>query len=139
MDLVEISVYAEGYYSESEYNEVFYLPKDYYEENVKDKIPNKFCISELDGKFSETDADITISYIPSEKQSEYIFNLYTYACDMRDHIYYAFQKVEESEEFKEQMKLSKEYINSLDRLIDMKVRVRKSQVEKVNEFIKSLK
>ena len=73
MNIVIINVYAEGYYSNSEYKEYVVVSEDFYNKNKDkiDKIINKgYYIADLDGKYSEIEADIYVSYIADEDIEE---------------------------------------------------------------------
>lgn len=64
-NLVLISAFAEGYYSGSTREEYLLCPLDFYNEN-KEKLKDlSVSYYELDGKHSETDADINIKVSPS--------------------------------------------------------------------------
>ena len=59
MELVNINLYAEGYYSEATYEDNIWIKKSSYEK-LKDDFPEKVYCGELDGKHSEVCGDVEI-------------------------------------------------------------------------------
>ena len=59
MDLVFISVYAEAYYSTTEYYDSFWIKRSSYEK-IKNDLSDELYCGELDGKHSETIGRINV-------------------------------------------------------------------------------
>lgn len=59
MELVNVNLYAEGYYSEATYEDNIWIKKSSYEK-LKDNFPEKVYCGELDGKYSEVCGDVEI-------------------------------------------------------------------------------
>ena len=53
MELVNVCLFAEGYYSESTYEDNIWIKKSSYEK-LKDIFPTEIGCGELDGKFSDS-------------------------------------------------------------------------------------
>lgn len=136
MNIVIINVYAEGYYSNSEYKEYVVVSEDFYNKNKDkiDKIINKgYYIADLDGKYSEIEADIYVSYIADEDIEEEFWGYERNGEDFYCTMYDKFNK-----EFENDVKKVKEYIDSLDTYEKIEIRVKKSQMDKLVEFMHKL-
>lgn len=59
MELVNVNLYAEGYYSGSTYEDNIWIKKSSYEK-LKDIFPTEIDCGELDGKHSEVIGDVEI-------------------------------------------------------------------------------
>ena len=59
MELVNVCLFAEGYYSGSTYEDNIWIKKSSYEK-LKDIFPTEICCGELDGKFSEVMGNVEI-------------------------------------------------------------------------------
>ena len=59
MELVNVNLYACGYYSDSEYEDNIWIKKSSYEQ-LKDIFPKEISCGELDGKYSEVMGDVEI-------------------------------------------------------------------------------
>lgn len=59
MELVNVSLYAEGYYSGETYEENIWIKKSSYEK-LKDDFPEKIGCGELDGKYSNVSGDVEV-------------------------------------------------------------------------------
>ena len=59
MELVNVCLFAEGYYSGSTYEDNIWIKKSSYEK-LKDIFPTEIGCGELDGKFSEVMGDVEI-------------------------------------------------------------------------------
>lgn len=136
MELAKISANAEGYYSGQTYIEEYFLRKESYDK-LKEHIDKiEIYVYELDGKHSEVEADVdTEIYTEEELLKEDI------SCECDDsNLYFRLQDIYEENDmdFKNEIKEVREYLKTLDTIVTFEITVRKSQVEKVREFIKSL-
>lgn len=59
MELINVCLFAEGYYSGSTYEDNIWIKKSSYEK-LKDIFPTEICCGELDGKFSEVMGNVDI-------------------------------------------------------------------------------
>ena len=74
MNLVKISAYACGYYSENEYEETVYITEESYMKLKEEIDYMDISIAELDGKHSEVEAEIEIEILSTEQQLLEIFD-----------------------------------------------------------------
>lgn len=136
MNLVNINLSAEGYYSEATYSEDIMITKESYEIIKEDVDKLDLYIYELDGKYSETEGDISIDeFTEEELLKEKIPNdndgdkLYLRIADIFErHNLILDDELDEVEQ----------YISNLDTIVTMEISVKKSQKEKVLEFISKL-
>ena len=129
MNLVNINVYGEGYYSGNSYKEaIFLLEEDYnsLEEDFNGKIMD---LGELDGKHSQVDGEIYVEIITEEEQLNYKFDV----SNDGESLYWELDSINTN--IDEMIKRANNYIESLDRLVEVKFTVKKSQIEAVNNAV----
>lgn len=129
MNLVEISVYGQGYYSNSEYNENIFLLEEDYNSFGEELDSIEISLGELDGKHSDVSGEIDITLIPEDLHQRYIFE------NLRDGTYLRDNLKEYTDKLCEMENRAKEYIASLDTLTSISFKVRKSQVEEVRKIV----
>lgn len=132
MNLVNINVYGEGYYSGSSYEESIFLLEEDYKELGKDLDGIEVYLGELDGKHSEVYGEVYVEIITEEMQKTYNFNKNNDGEKLYDLI------EELSPNSKNIIKRAKKYIGTLDSLIDITFTVKKSQVGKIREVVSEL-
>ena len=132
MNLVNINVYGEGYYSGSSYEESIFLLEEDYKELGKDLDGIEVHLGELDGKHSEVYGEVEVEIITEEMQKTYNFNKNNDGEEL-------FDVIEElSPNAKNMVERAKKYIETLDSLVNITFTVRKSQVEKIREVVSEL-
>lgn len=132
MNLVNINVYGEGYYSGSSYEESIFLLEEDYKELGKDLDGIEVHLGELDGKHSEVYGQVEVEIITEEMQKTYNFNKNNDGEELYDLI------EELSPNSKNMVERAKKYIETLDSLIDITFTVKKSQVGKIREVVSEL-
>lgn len=132
MNLVNINVYGEGYYSGSSYEESIFLLEEDYKELGKDLNGMEVYLGELDGKHSEVYGQVEVEIITEEMQKTYNFNKNNDGEELYDLI------EELSPNSKNMVERAKKYIETLDSLIDITFTVKKSQVGKIREVVSEL-
>ena len=132
MNLVNINVYGEGYYSGSSYEESIFLLEEDYKELGKDLDGIEVYLGELDGKHSEVYGEVYVEIITEEMQKTYNFNKNNDGEELYDLI------EELSPNSKNMIERAKKYIETLDSLVDITFTVKKSQVEKIKEVVLEL-
>ena len=132
MNLVNINVYGEGYYSGSSYEESIFLLEEDYKELGKDLDGIEVYLGELDGKHSEVYGEVYVEIITEEMQKTYNFNKNNDGEELYDLI------EELSPNSKNMVRRAKKYIETLDSLIDITFTVKKSQVGKIREVVSEL-
>lgn len=132
MNLVNINVYGEGYYSGSSYEESIFLLEEDYKELGKDLDGIEVYLGELDGKHSEVYGQVEVEIITEEMQKTYNFNKNNDGEELYDLI------EELSPNSKNMVERAKKYIETLDSLIDITFTVKKSQVGKIREVVSEL-
>lgn len=134
MNLVNISVYAEGYYSGSNYSENVLIKEESYEK-IKADIPEEIFCGELDGKHSQVYGEVEVDFYKDD-------DLLTYTnedCDgntLQKGIENVFKKY--NMDFENESNDIKSYLSSLDRYCDMTIRVRKSKLDKISRIVQFL-
>lgn len=136
MDVVNLCFYAEGYYSGSTYEENITVSKEFYEK-IKDKVEEmEVCVYELDGKHSTTYGNIEIQsyneediidwWEETENDGSVFYDELSWIC--------GYLNLDLDKEIKE----VEEYIDSLDTYEKIEIRVKKSQMDKLVEFMHKL-
>lgn len=144
MRLLNINCYAEGYYSGATYEENILIPADTFDnlpEEVRDKIINmKIGVGELDGKHSECFAEITQDGIQYFEDGEAKNSDMSNNRSDGEKMYYKLDDIfkENGIDLDEEIIKAEKYINTLDTYITKEYRIKKSWIDKVNEFIKTL-
>lgn len=138
MKLVRIEGYACGYYSDAEWNDQMYLTEESYEK-VKDYVDDlDIYVYELDGKHSETQADIDVTIVDEKDFSRYSwegqYDGYDIVETLQDNLSRAGIEIDLDEEKAK----ADEIIKNIDGSTTIEVTVKKSQVELVREFVSSL-
>ena len=137
MDIVNLCFYAEGYYSGSTYEENITVSKEFYEK-IKDKVEEmEVCVYELDGKHSTTYGNIEVQSCNEEdiidwweetkNDGSFFYSELSWICQ-------CYFNLDLDKEIKE----VEEYIDSLDTYVEIEVRVKKSQMDKLVEFMHKL-
>lgn len=137
MDIVNLCFYAEGYYSGSTYEENVTVSKEFYEK-IKDKVEEmEVCVYELDGKHSTTYGNIEVQSCNEEdiidwweetkNDGSFFYSELSWICQ-------CYFNLDLDKEIKE----VEEYIDSLDTYVEIEVRVKKSQMDKLVEFMHKL-
>lgn len=137
MDVVNLCFYAEGYYSGSTYEENITVSKEFYDK-IKDKVEEmEVCVYELDGKHSTTYGNIEIQsyneediidwWEETENDGSVFYSELSWTCS-------CYFNLDLDKEIKE----VKEYIDSLDTYVEVEVRVKKSQKDKLMDFVETL-
>lgn len=135
MKLVIISGYACGYYSESEWKENIFITEEGYNK-IKDKVDElDIHIGELDGKHSETMADIEVEIVNEKDFEKYSWEGQYSGDVLVENLSYMLSG---SFDIDEERKLADEIIKNIDSSVSLNVTVKKSQVDKVKKFIESL-
>lgn len=137
MDIVNLNFYAEGYYSGSTYEENITISKEFYEK-IKDKLEEmEVCVYELDGKHSTTYGNIEVQscneeniidwWEETENDGSFFYNELSWICK-------CYFNLDLDKEIKE----VEEYIDSLGTYEKIEIRVKKSQMDKLVEFMHKL-
>jgi len=136
MDLVKITAYARGEYSENEYCEERFITKDSYDIIANKLKESEIYICELDGKHSQCECDIDIEHFNDELLRESNLELIKNG----DDLYYLLSELYSSRPitFVQEQSLINEYISTLDTYQSVTVQVRKSQVDKLKAYAKEL-
>jgi len=135
MNIVRIKGYACGYYSNSEWEEEIYLLEDDYNK-IKDLIKDlTINIVELDGKYSETEADIEIKIVKENELNKYSWssNGKILAERINKKIYDAGYNIGELTD-----KADKVLLN-VDGMVDINLTLNKSKLEKLYKCLDELK
>ena len=136
MDIVNLNFYAEGYYSGSTYEENITVSKEFYEK-IKDKVKEmEVCVYELDGKHSTTYGEIDIQpcneediidwWEETENDGMMFYCELSEVCDIL------------GLDLDKEMKVVREYIDSLDTYETIEILVKKSRTDKLVEFMRKL-
>lgn len=136
MELVNVCLYGEAYYSNATYEDNIWIKKSSYEQ-LKDIFPEEGYCGELDGKHSDThgDTEIQNEWNTDEEYAKCGWN----RCDgdyledsLRD--LYSSNNIDWTAEQKE----IKEYFDSLDVWKDVTVSIPKSKIEEFYRFVSEL-
>ena len=139
MNIVKINGYACGYYSESEWEEEIYLLEEDYEKIKEAVLSTTVCIGELDGKHSQTDADIEIEVVKEYDLDRYSWDMQykgstlveTISCEMTQH-----NLDFDIDEFRES---ADKVLAKVDKVVDVNLKVNKSKLESLYKCLDELK
>lgn len=138
MNIVNLCCYGEAYYSGSTYEENIAINEEFYEK-IKSIFTNdyKIYLGELDGKHSEVMGTIDIQYFDENEIADAGFDKDD---NDGDSFYWNLKdRVDElGFDLDEEIKKVKDYINSLDMMVDVMVRVKKSDKSKIINYALSL-
>lgn len=136
MELVNVNLYAMGYYSEATYEDNIWIKKSSYEK-LRDAFPLQIYCGELDGKYSEVMGDVEIQndWHTDEEYAkagiakcdgDYLKNelIDLYGANNLD--------------WKSEQKEIKEYFNSLDVWKSVIVNIPSSKEKELLEFVENL-
>lgn len=133
MKITEISLSAVGYYSGNEYFEALYVSSEFYSK-IKEQVEKlQICIAELDGKFSDVEGDIdTLECDDTEP--------FNFDDNDGDDLYLGVSLIcqDLGLDLDAELERVKTHVRGIDGFVEMTVKVRKSNIEKVREFVKSL-
>lgn len=136
MELVNVNLYARGYYSEATYEDNIWIKKSSYEK-LKDAFPLQISCGELDGKYSEVIGDVEIQndWHTDEEYAEVCVT----KCD-GDYLKYELIDLYEENnlDWESEQKEIKEYFNSLDVWKMLTVNIPSSKEKELLEFVKNL-
>lgn len=138
MDLVNVNLYAEAYYSGVAYEDNIWIKKSSYEK-LKDKFPTEISCGELDGKHNEVIGEVEVQD-GLNTDEEYAKAGNRGRCDgdflelSLEDLYYA-----NNIDFdKEQEEINK-FFHGLDQWVDVEVSVPESKVDELLKFTEKLK
>lgn len=132
MKLIEINLCGSGCYSGASYNEtIFLLEEDYLKLNA-DLNGEEIYLGELDGKHSEVFGEVYVSEIENDDLENYNFDIKNDG----DDLYYYMKEIDKNVD--EYIHRSQEFIYSIDSMVVVSFKVKKSQVELVENTINKL-
>jgi hypothetical protein len=136
MNLTKINFYAEGYYSGKEYDDNVFIRTETFEKMRDEILGIILYVSELDGKHSEVRGSVFFEKYTEEEIAGLDVEL---SCD-GDILEEALTDIFEDNgfDFKEEAKIVKNYLDSVDSCTTFTVIVKKSQLEEFVEFINNL-
>ena len=137
MELVNVNLYAEAYYSEATYEDNIWIKKSSYE-TLKDNFPTEIYIGDLDGKYSEVRGDIEIQN-DWHTDEEYAKSLSDHEND-GDYLESSLIDLYEKNglNWESEQQEIKEYFNSIDVWKTVEVYIPSSKVDKLNKFVETL-
>lgn len=137
MELVNVSLYACGYYSDSEYEDNIWIKKSSYEQ-LKDVFPKEIYCGELDGKYSEVMGDVEIQ--DNWETDEDYAKAGVSECD-GDYLGEELKSLYDDNDldWETEQKEIKEYFDSLDVWEEVTVNIPSSKKKELLEFVEKLK
>ena len=139
MNLVKLNLYARGCYSGTEYNEtVFMLEEDYKTLGI-DLEGLEVYVGKLEGEYSDTSGSIETTIIEEGNQEDYNYENMNEGIFLIYEIYnIAKAKGISKEVVKEMIVRADEYIDSLDSIVEVTYKVKKSQVKHLDRVFENL-
>lgn len=134
MRIVELYVGYQAYYSGAEYDEYVYLLEDDYCKLGVDLEDEEVYLGELDGKHSECIGEIEVTFIDECEQDNYMYKTYSDG----DSLFEKICDYKDSDIIIDMVSRAKSYINELDSYEILEVKLKKSNIDKVVEFINQL-
>ena len=137
MELVNVCLYAEGYYSEATYEDNIWIKKSSYEK-LRDIFPTEVGCGELDGKHSDVMGEVEIQ--DGWHTDEEVSKAGNAKCDgniLEDELIDLYR--DNNLDWKSEQKEIKEYLDSLDLYEDVTVCIPASKKSELMRFVETLK
>lgn len=145
MDIVKLNVYAEAYYSGATYEEDMVISKSLYEkikteldeyDSENNENARGVYVGELDGKHSEVEGDLSVEVYSEEEIADCSWNLN----EDGDCLYYKVKDICDAKDFDldADIKSVQSYLKNVDSYVEISLTVKKSNVDKIKEYAKSL-
>ena len=137
MELVNVCLFAEGYYSGSTYEENIWIKKSSYEK-LEDVFPKEISCGELDGKFSEVMGNVEIQ---DDWHTDEEYSKAGIAENDGDYLEWELRDLYKNNniDWDLEQKEIKEYFKNLDVLEEVTVSIPSSKKSELMEFVKTLK
>ena len=145
MDIVKLNVYAEAYYSGATYEEDVVISKNLYEkikteldeyDSENNENASGIYVGELDGKHSEVEGDLSVEIYSEDEVGDYSWDLN----EDGDNLYYKVKDIcdEKNLDLDKDIENVKEYLKNIDSYVEICIRTKKSNVDKIKEYAESL-
>lgn len=145
MDVVKLNVYAETYYSGAIYEEDVVISKSLYEkikteldeyDSENNENARGVYVGELDGKHSEVEGDLSVEVYSEEEIADCSWDLN----EDGDCLYYKVKDIcdEKDLDLDADIKSVQNYLKNVDSYVEISLIVKKSNVDKIKEYAKSL-
>lgn len=145
MDIVKLNVYAEAYYSGATYEEDVVISKSLYEkikteldeyDSENNENARGVYVGELDGKHSKVEGDLSVEVYSEEE----IADCSLYLNEDGDCLYYKVKDIcdEKDLDLDADIKSVQNYLKNVDSYVEISLTVKKSNVDKIKEYAKSL-
>lgn len=137
MELVNVCLFAEGYYSEATYEENIWIKESSYEK-LRDIFPTEISCGELDGKHSDVMGEVEIQ--DNWETDEDYAKAVVAECD-GDYLELELEDLYKSNnlDWDSEQKEIKEYFNNLDVWEEVTVNIPSSKKSELMKFVKTLK
>lgn len=136
MELTNINLYAEGYYSNQTHEENILIPKKVFDQLEGSILGIEIYIHDLDGKHSEVTGNISVEHFTEEECSQCEINS---TCD-GERLDERLQELFEDNglDLHEEMKAAREFLKTIDKPITVEYTIMESQKEAVDKFVNDL-
>lgn len=145
MDIVKLNVYAEAYYSGATYEEDVVISKRLYEkikteldeyDSENNENARGVYVGELDGKHSEVEGDLSVEVYSEEEIADCSWDLN----EDGDCLYYKVKDICDGKDLDldADIKSVQNYLKNVDSYVEISLTVKKSNVDKIKEYAKSL-
>ena len=145
MDIVRLNVYAEAYYSGATYEEDVVISKSLYEK-IKTELDEYdsenndnargIYVGELDGKHSEVEGDLSVGIYSEDEIADCSWDLN----EDGDSLYYKGKDIcdEKDLDLDKDIENVEEYLKNIDSYVEIYIRTKKSNADKIKEYAESL-
>lgn len=145
MDIVKLNVYADAYYNGPTYDEDVVISKSLYEkikadldkyDSKNNKTAKGIYIGELDSKNSEVEGYLSVEIYLEDEVADCDWNLN----EDGGMLYFKVKDIcdKKNLDLDEDIKSVQDYLKNVDLYVEISIIVKKSNVEKVKEYVKSL-
>ncbi|RKI83887.1 hypothetical protein D7V90_08330 [bacterium 1xD42-87] len=145
MDIVKLNVYAEAYYSGATYEEDIVISKSLYEkiktnldeyDSENNENARGIYVGELDGKHSEVEGELSVEIYSEDEVADCSWDLN----EDGDMLYYKIKDIcdEKDLDLDKDIENVKEYLKNVDSYVEICIRTKKSNVDKIKEYAESL-
>lgn len=137
MELVNINLFAEGYYSGSTYEDNIWIKKSSYEK-IMNIFPEEISCGELDGKYSEVMGKVEVQndWNTDEEYAKAGIALSDGYC-LENYLEGLYE--ENGLDWEEEQKEIREYFREIDMWVDITVNIPRSKTQELLDFVEKLK
>lgn len=134
---IELSIYAEGYYSGASYKETVFLTKELWDK-IKDDFKTTFYIYELDGKHSEIETKLDVNEYTEEELKKYRVEYDDSGDILYLEVFYTLKNIIQEKkdgEIEDLLINLKKEVDNFNQQISINLSIKKEDLKDLNNFL----